>query len=220
MFFYDGGDRLRAIWIPVFAHLLVWTACLFLEYFIAGWDAWTESVESPRRRGDSILRYETARSAARGPQSTGPRESLDERSRLLSGDEGPDTERISPQTDRLRRAAQAARTTFLMLLSAVVFVSLPIAGMCEEPTLPNLPPKCRKCIVNGITDATPILVWTFFGLSGVWVVLELFSSASSRAGTSLMRALMGLIVGPVAIAIWATGIVRWADLKAMEGRCG
>jgi len=222
MHYYDSGDRFRALWIPVFAHLLVWSVCLLMEYIIAGYDAWYDTSERTQHGTGyrSVLRPAGQVGGGRGFQAPAG-SNVDERTRLLAGEEAPDTERVNPRIDRFRRAAQAARTTFLMLLSAAVFVSLPIATMCEVPSdVPGAVVRCERCVRNGVVEATPILVWSFFGLSGIWVVLELFASPGSRTGTSVIRAIMGTIVAPVIIAVWGIGVGRWADLRRLEDECG
>ncbi|KAJ3168354.1 hypothetical protein HDU87_001191 [Geranomyces variabilis] len=190
---YEHYDSVRSEWIAVTALLFLWLLTLLARQI-----AMFADMKARRRQEE---------------------EERDEYEPLLNPRQKSKPGEWAPRFDR---AADALRITLLMLLSATIFVSIPMPYTCQirEPNRPGSPiphePQCTVCFTNGTTRGTSIISWVFTALSLLWFVIEL--AVVENASTAIARILVSLASFPLIATIFAIGFNEWAKINARANK--
>ncbi|KAJ3280109.1 hypothetical protein HK104_000902 [Borealophlyctis nickersoniae] len=215
---YDNRiDYVRAQWTGVFVLFLLWGLLLLLR-FISQIVEW--------RRGAPARPLAQEERGERQPL-------LGEDGDVMDG--GHHTTSVANvqvvlagiQSDRLGRAARAARSAFLMLLAATILSTLPVPYSCLEShpipgpvpaPVPLPPPRCTTCFATGASQTTSILTWAFTTLAILWVALEM-AAIEALAG-HVSRLILALVSYPIILAIFILVLKEWARIRsAGEAQC-
>jgi len=212
---------LQSLWTPVFTLLVIWAGCLLIRY--------------------GVILYD--RFFVRGSETP------EERAPLISEYEGVTRERESELVTRFSKSASAARTLLLMILTATIFLTVPVFYMCqkgqqhdepnsdhsddEDTTPPGtspypghpgqsphpIIPDTCGTCVSSLADDTSVILSYVFLGLSIISIVMEYFTLNARS-SALSRAILGFLSYPLILGLFAVGFNKWNHLKNISNQCG